>query len=192
MKYYFTTNWRQLFIFVGSQFCFALKSRSDFMFTLEFLFTQNNIQIWIWRRGFLFLWQMYCIKLNIDFLVNRKDRSLKQNNLMFFFLALVFLAGGLSHIRPQMTQLCSKSCRNLQTTTNVFCPLFSRAGGKATLPFWIRAMPSKKLKRVKKKMCSHKLTDHFQLSPVSFPNPVATLLNAYWHTLLVLIDFCPV
>ena len=94
---------------------------------------------------------------------------------MLFFLSLVFLAGGLSHIRPQMTQLCSKSCRNLQTTTSVFCPLFFKGErfGKATLPFWIRAMPSQKLKRVKK-MCSHKLTDHFQLSPVSFPHPVAT------------------
>lgn len=78
MKYYFTTtNWRTN-IFVGSQYYFAVKFRSDFMFTLEFLFTQNNIQIWIWRSGFLFCDNMNCIKLNIDFLVKRKiDQSSK-------------------------------------------------------------------------------------------------------------------
>ena len=42
----------------------------------------SNLDMAAWIS---FLWQMNCIKLDIDFLVNRKDRSLKQNNLMVFF-----------------------------------------------------------------------------------------------------------
>ena len=113
MKYFFTTtNWRT-FIFVGSQFCFSWNLDRTSSLLLNFCSLKT-----IFKSGYG----------GVDFFFVTNE--LHKTN-VFFFLALVFLAGGLSHIRPQMTQLCSKSCRNLQTTTNVFCPLFSRAGGAA-------------------------------------------------------------